>query len=98
MKLLEPKSQDLGVEKHLPVVTRLDPCTLKVAVGSTPHPSTPEHHIVFIALHTKEGLEFKSIPQDGNAPEITFTCKQGDAIGVYSFCNLHGLWFTPVSE
>lgn len=98
MRLLEPKSQDMGVEKHLPVVARIDPCTIQVRVGSVAHPSTNEHHIVFIALHTKEGLEFKTIPQDGNAPGINFTCKAGEAIGVYSFCNLHGLWFTPVTE
>lgn len=98
MKPLEPKSKEMGLEKHLPVVTRLDACTIQVKVGSAPHPSTAEHHIVFIALHTKEGVEFKTINQDGKDPEITFSCKQGEAIGVYSFCNLHGLWYQPFTE
>ncbi|MCQ2339058.1 MAG: desulfoferrodoxin [Paludibacteraceae bacterium] len=98
MRLLEPKTNEVGVEKHLPVVTRLDSCTIQVKVGSTPHPSTPEHHIVFIALLTKNGIQIKPVTQDGNNPEITFNCPQGEALAVYSFCNLHGLWMTNFSD
>lgn len=98
MRLLEPKTNEMGNEKHLPVVTRLDSYTIQVKVGSTPHPSTPEHHIVFIALLTKSGIQIKHITQDGEVPTITFDCPQGEAVAVYSFCNIHGLWVTQFSE
>jgi len=92
MTLLEPKTQDAGVEKHLPVITRLDPCTVSVKVGSVPHPSAPEHHIVFIALLTKDGIQIKPLPLDGKEPEMKFHCAAGEAVAVYSYCNIHGLW------
>jgi len=96
MELLAAKSEDVGVEKHLPVITRLDSCTIQVKVGSAPHPSTAEHHIVFIALHKKDCLGIKTLAVDGKNPEITFRCQKGEAIGVYSYCNIHGLWYQKV--
>ncbi len=94
MHVLEPKTNDVGLEKHLPVAVRLDSCTIQVKVGSAPHPSTPEHHIVFIALLTRGGIEIKPVPQDGDAPEVKFKCSEGEELAIYSFCNLHGLWMT----
>jgi len=93
MALLEVKTEEQFQEKHLPVVERLDACTVKVKVGSVPHPSTAEHHIVFIALLRKDGIDLKPVEADGNSPEVTFCCPAGEAVGVYSYCNLHGLWY-----
>ena len=55
MQELIPNTVDASNEKHVPVVTRLDNCKLKIEVGSTLHPMTPEHHICFIYLETKRG-------------------------------------------
>lgn len=96
MELLEVKSEELYQEKHLPVVERLDACTIKVKVGSAPHPSTAEHHIAFIALLKKDALGIKPLAADGKAPEVTFRCPKGEAVGVYSYCNIHGLWYRKV--
>ena len=41
---------DGAIEKHLPVVTRLEGNLLKVEVGSVAHLMSPEHHISFIYL------------------------------------------------
>lgn len=98
MRLLEPKTNEMGNEKHLPVVERLDACTIQVKVGSVAHPSTPEHHIVFVALLTKDGIQIKPVPQDGKDPMITFNCKHSEGIAVYEFCNLHGLWMTEWTD
>ena len=48
MEELIPNTVDASNEKHVPVVTRLNDCRIKVEVGSTAHPMTPEHHICFI--------------------------------------------------
>lgn len=99
MTFLEPKTQDAGLEKHLPVVTRLDPCTIHVKVGSIPHPSMENHHIVFIALLTKNGIQIKHVDySDGNDPEMKFSCEIGEPVAVYSYCNIHGLWMTNFEE
>ena len=52
---LIPNTVDASNEKHVPVVTRLDDCRIKVEVGSVAHPMTPEHHIAFIYVETENG-------------------------------------------
>ena len=99
MDELLPKSKDTGVEKHLPVVERLDDCTIVVRVGSVPHPVTAEHHIDFIALETCCGIQIKKLDwSKGKEPGAKFHCPVGKAKGVYSYCNLHGLWYQEISE
>lgn len=55
MQELVPNTVDASNEKHVPVVTRLDDCRIKVEVGSVAHPMTPEHHISFIYVETENG-------------------------------------------
>lgn len=94
MMLLLPKKVDNGREKHLPVVECIDADTIKVKVGEVPHPCTPEHHIVMIALQLKNGIVIKTLdPTCCKAPEAVFKCCRSDVIGVYEYCNLHGLWY-----
>ena len=38
MVLLEAKSEDNGIEKHLPEIEWIDDCTLRVKVGAVEHP------------------------------------------------------------
>ena len=93
MQLLVPNTVDASGEKHLPVVTRLDDCTIKVEVGSVPHPMLPEHHIAFIYVQTEEGgirVALKDKPE-----AVICTCKS-NPIAVYEYCNLHGLWMTEL--
>ena len=40
MMELVPGTVDASLEKHVPVVTRLDECTIKVEVGAVAHPRT----------------------------------------------------------
>ena len=55
MEELIPNTVDASGEKHIPVVTRIDDCTIKVEVGSVAHPMLPEHHIAFIYVETEDG-------------------------------------------
>ena len=89
MKELVPNTVDASQEKHVPVVTRLDDCRIKVEVGSMAHPMTPEHHIAFIYVETENGgmrIDLK------DKPEAVFCTCNDKPIAVYEYCNLHGLW------
>ena len=89
MKELVPNTVDASQEKHVPVVTRLDDCRIKVEVGSVAHPMTPEHHIAFIYVETENGgmrIDLK------DKPEAVFCTCNDKPIAVYEYCNLHGLW------
>lgn len=90
MTKLKANSTDGAKEKHVPVVTKEDG-KIKVAVSSTLHPMTEEHHIEWIALVTDDKIELKYLSLD-DEPKAEFNeVKHGT---VYEYCNLHGLWKT----
>lgn len=97
MQELVPHTKDLAMEKHLPVVEFETPGTIRVKVGSVPHPMTPEHHICFIYLETENGGQVKYLKPD-EAPEAVFKCCKEKVLAVYEYCNIHGLWKTDLSE
>lgn len=93
MAELVPDTVDASIEKHVPVVTKVDECTLKVEIGSQPHPMTPEHYISFIYVETEHGGMYVDLK---DKPEAFFcTCKD-KPVAVYEYCNLHGLWKTEL--
>ena len=93
MEELIPNTVDASGEKHIPVVTRIDDCSIKVEVGSVAHPMLPEHHIVFIYVETENGGIRIDITDKPEAVICTCTSKP---IAVYEYCNLHGLWKTTL--
>ncbi len=96
MQELIPNTVEASAEKHLPVVTNVDDCTIKIQIGSVPHPMLDEHHIVFIFVETEEGGEYIMLDPTGK-PETEFcTCKH-KPVAVYEYCNLHGLWKTSLN-
>ncbi len=95
MEELEPHTSDVGLEKHLPVVRRIDANTVEVAVGSTVHPMQQEHHIAFIALQQGEKMQVQWL-EPGQEPKATFTATASE-ISVYEYCNIHGLWLTTTT-
>ena len=93
MQELIPNTVDASGEKHVPVVTCLDDCRIKVEVGSVAHPMTPEHHISFIYVETENGgirVNLKDKPE-----AVVCVCSE-KPIAVYEYCNLHGLWKTDL--
>lgn len=91
MKELVCKEADEGMEKHLPVV-EVNGSEVKVKVGSTPHPMTPEHYIKWIVISYNGKCQRASLtPQ--LMPETVFTVNEGITdLKVYTYCNIHGLW------
>lgn len=78
-------------EKHVPVVTRVDDCTLRVKVGALPHPMLPEHFIRFIYLETEHGGQLRRLTS-ADAAQVDFCDCKDKPIAVYAYCNVHGLW------
>ena len=89
MKLLVEKTEDLGKEKHVPVIEKTDG-GYKVKVGSVPHPMTESHYITAIQLITDDRICTVALkPTD--KPEAVF-CIDAKKVSARAYCNLHGLW------
>lgn len=96
MKELVPGTDDGVGEKHLPVVECKCDGTVKVRIGSMPHPMTQEHRIVFIYLETKHGGHLQYLDMDKPAEAVFHICCKDKPVAVYSYCNVHGLWKTEL--
>ena len=95
MKELIPGAVDGALEKHVPAVT-IEGNTVKVQIGEVIHPMLAEHYIQFIALETKNGVKIKNL-KAGDEPKAEFILADGDeAVAVYEYCNLHGLWVKEI--
>ncbi|MEL3906806.1 MAG: desulfoferrodoxin family protein [Treponema sp.] len=84
-------SVDAAKEKHVPVV-EVNGQTVTVKVGSVMHPMSAEHHIAWVCLRTKQGIQLKELPLD-KEPVVEFSLTADDSvIEAFEFCNLHGVW------
>jgi len=89
MQLMEEKKEEVGQEKHLPVIEkRAD--KVRVKVGSVPHPMEEKHYIEWIELIT-DGNAYRQFLKPGDTPEATFEVK-AEKITAREYCSLHGLW------
>lgn len=90
MELLEPKSADIGSEKHVPVFEFREDGSQVIKVGSEPHPMLNEHYIQFIeALSADKQKIFIEFLKPEYKPEIY---SDFDANSALEYCNIHGLW------
>ncbi len=89
MELLKEKAEDVGLEKHVPVIER-EEGEVKVKVGSVPHPMEENHYIEWVAVYTDEGV-YRKFLKPGGQPEARFDLK-AEAAGAREYCNVHGLW------
>lgn len=96
MTLLEPNTTDGNREKHVPVVTFVNSHTVKVTIGSEPHPMTHQHNIRFVCLETSVGGIVRYLAED-DEPEVCIRFN-GRPIAVYAYCNIHGLWRKEIPE
>ena len=92
MELLKGKTEDIGLEKHVPVIEKTDR-GVKVKVGSIPHPMEERHYIEWIEIST-DNVVCRRFLKPGDEPEAEFEVK-GDKFKAREYCNIHGLWQTP---
>lgn len=91
MELLKEKTEDVGLEKHVPVIEKLNG-KIKVKVGSVPHPMEDKHWIEWIEL-VADGKVYRKFLNPGDSPEAYFEI-EAENVTAREYCNLHGLWKT----
>ena len=91
MAELVPNTVDAALEKHVPVIEQ-EGNIVTVKVGSVTHPMVKEHYIQFIALVTKNAVQYKALNPE-EEPKAVFALPEGDeVVNAYEYCNLHGFW------
>jgi superoxide reductase len=90
MKLLDEKTADSAVEKHVPVIEKTATGYL-VKVGSVPHPMVEEHYIEWIELIAGDVIHRKYL-KPGGPPEASFHTGELGSVWAREYCNVHGLW------
>jgi superoxide reductase len=91
MDRLVENTIDAAVEKHVPVVEKIEG-GYRVKVGSVPHPMGNDHFIEWIELASEDNMFVqRQMLTPTSAPEAVF---KTDATKVVAreYCNLHGLW------
>jgi len=89
MTLLKENTVDASREKHVPVVEKAER-SVKVKVGSAPHPMEEQHYIEWVEVISGEKICRKRL-KPGETPEADFAVDGGD-VTARGYCNLHGLW------
>ncbi|MCD6414282.1 MAG: desulfoferrodoxin [Candidatus Diapherotrites archaeon] len=89
MKLLDEKTGEEGLEKHVPVIEKTE-TGVKVKVGSIPHPMEENHYIEWIEI-IADGKAYRKFLKPGEVPEAEF-CIRADKIEAREYCSIHGLW------
>ncbi|MFC1594938.1 desulfoferrodoxin [Patescibacteria group bacterium] len=91
MQLIKEKTQDEGLEKHVPVIEKTEKGIL-VKVGATPHPMEEMHYIEWIEIIVN-GESCRKFLKPGDKPEAEFQIDADiDQVTAREYCNLHGLW------
>jgi len=88
MELLEEKTEDVGREKHVPVVEETEK-GIRVKVGSVPHPMEEKHYIEWIEV-IADGKAYRKFLKPGEKPEAEFSIS--GKVVAREYCNIHGLW------
>lgn len=94
MTRFDVHTEDGPYDKHKPII-KLSGNMVNVKIGSTEHPMSQEHHITWIYLLTEKGGQRKNL-KIADKPDINFSVVDDKPIGVFSHCNIHGLWYADV--
>jgi len=89
MELLAEKTEDVGLEKHVPVIEKTENGYL-VKIGSISHPMEENHYIEWIEL-IADGKSCRKFLKPGEKPEAFFEVK-AEKVSAREYCNIHGLW------
>jgi superoxide reductase len=90
MRLVEEKTKDASIEKHVPFIEKTDEGILVKIGQNQNHPMEEKHYIEWIQLITNDGA-YRAYLNPGDKPQALFRIKT-DAIAAREYCNIHGLW------
>jgi superoxide reductase len=91
--LVEKTAKDEGKEKHVPII-EIKGSTVKVKVGSIPHPMEEKHYIGLIQLVQNGNIVIEKRLKPGDLPEAEFCIKNTKNLKARAWCNVHGLWIS----
>lgn len=89
MTLLVENTVDAAVEKHAPVIEKIQGGVI-VKIGEVEHPMLEEHHIEWIEAHAANKVYRKCL-KVGEKPEAIFKVDE-EVLFAREYCNIHGLW------
>ena len=89
MELMQSKTEDIGQEKHLPIIKKTGDDTI-IEVGSVLHPMDKDHYIQWIEVIVGK-LSYKKFLNPNDKPIAKLKLK-AEKIKAREFCNIHGLW------
>lgn len=90
MKLMEEKTQDSSVEKHVPYIEKTANGVLVKVGQNQDHPMINEHYIEWIQI-IADGSAYRKFLKPGDKPQAVFQIK-ANKIEAREYCNVHGLW------
>ena len=90
MKLMEEKTEDSSVEKHVPYIEKTSNGVLVKVGQNQDHPMINEHFIEWIEI-IADGASYRKFLKPGDKPQAEFEIK-ADKIEAREYCNVHGLW------
>jgi len=94
MKVMEEKTEDSSVEKHVPYIEETENGVIVRVGQSQEHPMTDEHYIEWIQV-IADGSSYRKFLKAGDKPEAEFKIK-ADKMEAREYCNVHGLWVNSI--
>jgi len=90
MTLLEEKTKDSSIEKHVPYIEKNDDVvTVKIGQNQD-HPMEEKHYIEWIQI-IADGTSYRKFLKPRDKPQASFNIRAKD-IQAREYCNVHGLW------
>ncbi|PNX51094.1 MAG: desulfoferrodoxin [Thermoplasmata archaeon M8B2D] len=90
MKLMDEKTQDSSVEKHVPYIEKTGDKILVKVGQNQDHPMEEKHYIEWIQI-LADGKSYRQFLKPGDKPKAIFEIKAKE-IQAREYCNIHGLW------
>ena len=90
MKLMEEKSEDSSIEKHVPYIEKTEKGVVVKVGQNEEHPMSNEHYIEWIQI-IADNISYRKFLKPGDKPKAEFEVK-ADKIEAREYCNVHGLW------
>jgi superoxide reductase len=90
MKLMDEKTQDSSVEKHVPYIEKTGDKILVKVGQNQDHPMEEKHYIEWIQIFA-DGKSYRQFLKPGDKPQAIFEIK-ADKVSAREYCNVHGLW------
>ncbi|PNX48442.1 MAG: desulfoferrodoxin [Thermoplasmata archaeon M9B1D] len=90
MKLMDEKTQDSSVEKHVPYIEKTGDKILVKVGQNQDHPMEEKHYIEWIQI-LADGKSYRQFLKPGDRPKAIFEIKAKE-IQAREYCNIHGLW------